>query len=216
MHDMMTTKPDHADLFDIAAGQQGYFTSEQAREAGFGRDLLSYHASTGRFIRIQRGLYRFRDYPSSPREEVMAAWLAVGREVAVVSHETALELFELSDIIPNAIHLTIPRSKRYLTTPPGTVIHTTSSPIDASEKMFWDGMRMTTPTRSILDAAENGTPHEHIERAVQDAMERGLTTAGLLREAASGRPDRVRALINRILSELEREIRIRERVSHRA
>lgn len=216
MHDTMINKPDHADLFDIAAGQQGYFTSEQAREAGFSRDLLSYHASTGRFIRVQRGLYRFRDYPSSPREEVMAAWLAVGRDIAVVSHDSALELLELSDVIPNSIHLTIPRSKRYLTAPPGTVIHTTTSPIGASETMFWDGMRITTPTRSILDAAENGTPHEHIERAVQDAMDRGLTTAGLLQQAASDRPDGVRALIDRTLSELEREIHIRERISHRA
>lgn len=94
MHDTTATKPNHADLFDIATGQHGYFSTEQACEAGFGRDLLSYHASTGCFIRVQRGLYRFRDYPSSPREEIMAALLAV------VSHQTALELLELSGNIP--------------------------------------------------------------------------------------------------------------------
>jgi predicted transcriptional regulator of viral defense system len=216
MNDTKTFKPDHADLFDIAAGQKGHFTSGQAHEVGFSRDLLSYHASTSRFIRVQRGLYRFRDYPSSPREDVMAAWLAVGKDTAVVSHETALELLELRDVIPNRIHLTIPRSKRYLVAPQGTVLHTTTSPIGASETMLWDGMRMTTPTRAIIDAADNETPHEHIERAVRDAMDRGLTTAGLLQQAISDRPDHIRMLIDRTISVFEREIQNRERNSHRA
>ena len=202
MHDMMTNEPDHAELYDLASSQAGYFTSSQAHAAGFSRDLLSYHTGTGRFIRIQRGLYRFRDYPSSPREEVMAAWLAVGKDIAVVSHESALELVELSDIIPRFNHLTIPRSKRYLRAPEGTVIHTTMTPIDESETMIWDGMRITTPTRSILEAAEAGTPDEHIEEAIRQAIDRGLTTDRLLRSRAQNRSRRVRELIERTLSEI--------------
>lgn len=204
MHDTMTDKPDHADLFDIAAGQQGYFTSEQARDAGFSRDLLSYHASTGRFIRVQRGLYRFRDYPSSPREEVMAAWLAVGRDIAVVSHESALELLELSDVIPNSIHLSIPRSKRYLTAPPGTTIHTTIEPIPREETVVRDGIRLTSPTRTILDAAEIGVGPEQVEMAIRQALRRGLTTPRMLKAGATTRSERV---VDLVLAEAERAIR---------
>lgn len=58
----------------------------------------------------------------------MAAWLAAGPERAVVSHESALDLLEFSDVIPNAIHLTIPRSRRGLVAPHGVLLHTTTRP----------------------------------------------------------------------------------------
>src|SRR5713226_6786540 len=92
--------PDRSKLFEVATGQGGYFTAEQARACGYSWALLSHHVKSGRFIRIRRGLYRFREYPSSAREEVIAAWLAVGKDVAIVSHESALDLLDLSDVIP--------------------------------------------------------------------------------------------------------------------
>jgi predicted transcriptional regulator of viral defense system len=199
MHDTMPNKPDHADLFNIAAGQQGYFTSEQAREAGFSRDLLSYHASTGRFIRVQRGLYRFRDYPSSPNEKVMAAWLTTGKDNAVVSHESALELLNLSGAISNSVHLTVPRSRRYLRSTKGTTIHTTNRPLPREDITIRDGIRITSPVRTILDAAEAGTAPEQIEMAVAQALEWGLTTSTQLRDAASQRSQRVTHLVNRAI-----------------
>lgn len=104
-------RPDRLCLFGTASEQGGYFTAEQARACGYGFALLSHHAKTGRFIRVRRGLYRLREYPSSPREDVLAAWLALGKDVAVVSHESALDLLDLSDVIPDAAHLTVPRSR---------------------------------------------------------------------------------------------------------
>lgn len=87
-------------------------TSRHAAGAGFQSEVLRYHAASGRFIRVRRGLYRLRDYPSSPYDEIAAAWLAVGKEKSVISHETALDLLDLSNVIPNAIHITVPRSRR--------------------------------------------------------------------------------------------------------
>ncbi len=133
------------------------------------------------------------------REEVVAAWLAVGKDVAVVSHESALDLYELSDVIPNAVHLTIPRSKRYLRPPPDVAVHTTTEPLQQSEILSKDGMRVTTPTRSIVDAAESGTAMEQIEMAVAQALDRGLTTERRLRTAAASRSKRVIQLIDRAI-----------------
>lgn len=73
MGDMLRARPDHSCLFDTASSQHGYFTAEQVRACGFGWDLLTHHARSGRFIRMRRGLYRLRDYPSSSHEDVMAA-----------------------------------------------------------------------------------------------------------------------------------------------
>lgn len=174
-------------LFELASELRGYFTSQQAQAVGYGRDLLAYHTQTGRFIRIQRGLYRLRDYPSSPGEEVMAAWLAVGKDIAVVSHDSALDLFNLSDVTPNSMHLTIPRSKRYLQAPPGVTLHTTVVPVPEDEIVLLDGIRLTSPTRTILDAAEIGVAPEQVEMAIHQAVQRGLTTLQMQGAHASER-----------------------------
>src|SRR2546421_11408066 len=118
-------KPDEICLSQTASAQSGYFTTKQALDCGYSWALLSHHSSTGRFIRAKRGLYRLRDYPSSPHEEVMAAWLAAG-PTAVVSHETALDLLGVADIIPDRIHIPIPRSKRWIGKPPMVFVHTSA------------------------------------------------------------------------------------------
>src|SRR5688572_22180598 len=133
MSDAPSASPDHGCLFDVASEQHGFFTVEQAHTCGFGWRLLLYHVKRGRFVHIKRGLYRLRDYPSSPREEAAAAWLSVGRDDAVVSHESALDLLDLSDVTPNSVHLTVPRRRRGLNPPPGATVHTAILPLQPDE-----------------------------------------------------------------------------------
>jgi predicted transcriptional regulator of viral defense system len=106
------TRPDRLCLFEISSEQSGYFIAEQARACRYSWALLSHHVKSGRFLRVRRGLYRRGEYLSSPRDDVLATWLAVGKDVSVVSHESALDLRDLSDVIPDAAHLTVPRSQR--------------------------------------------------------------------------------------------------------
>ncbi len=204
MGDTNATKPNYACLFEIVSEQQGYFTARQARACEFAWDLLAYHTRAGRFIRVRRGLYRFRDYPSSPREEVMAAWLSVGKDVAVVSHESALDLLDLSDVIPDAVHLTVPRSKRHLPSLPGVTIHTTTRPLEPRDVTTRDGIRLTTAARTILDTAEAGIAPEQVELALTQAIERALTTRQEVRDAAQKRNRRVAKLILNALARIER------------
>lgn len=196
--------PDRARLFEIASEQGGYFTADQARSCGYSRALLSHHAKSGRFIRVRRGLYRFREYPSSPREDVLAAWLAVGKDVAVVSHESALDILGLSDVIPDAIYLTVPRSRRNLPSLSGVKVHTTARPLQKEDLVTRDGMVATSATRSILDAAEVGTAPEQIEMAVAQAIDRGLATTQQLQREADGRGRRVAKLIADALQKVKR------------
>src|SRR5579859_1531425 len=193
-------RPDHLGLFAVASGQAGYFTAEQAQLCGFSTALLTHHAKTGRFIHLRHGLYRLRAYPSSPREHVLAAWLAVGKDIAVVSHESALDLLDLSDIIPNAVHVTVPRSRRNLPSLPGVKIHTSSRPLRPSDLAYREGMVVTSATRTILDAAESGTAPEQIELAVVQAIRRGIALPDVLQREAAGRGQRVASLVERALS----------------
>lgn len=197
----MIDEPDHRLLYDLASEQGGYFTASQARTSGVSRALLSHHARSGRFIRIRRGLYRFREYPASPREIVVAAWLAAGRDVAVVSHESALDILDLSDVVPEVVHVTVPRAKRYRPGAPGVKIHTTTRPFGPAEVVIRQGVRVTSALRSIVDAAEAGTAPDQVIAAVIQAVERGMATESQLLAAAHERSGRVERLVRSALEE---------------
>ena len=195
----MRQKPDLAGLFQLAVGQQGYFTAAQARECGVSKDLVKYHIGTGRFQRAHRGVYRFRDYPPSPREHVAAAWLAVGKDRAVVSHESALDLHELSDVIPWGTHITVAREDRSAPRPEGVWLHTSTHPLSRSDVRVVDGVRVTSPARTIVDLAATGRALEHVFAAARDAVDRGVTTPRELRALAHDRGTRVQHLIEQAI-----------------
>jgi predicted transcriptional regulator of viral defense system len=202
MEDGPIRRPDRPALFDLASEQHGYFTTGQAARCGYAPNLLAYHARRGTFQRVHHGVYRFRDFPFSPREDVMAAWLAVGKDEAVVSHESALDLWDLSDAVPDAVHVTVPRTRRSLARrpPPGVIVHTTTRPWDNGEVRRNEGIRVTSPERTILDAAEAGTQPEQIEMAIEQALGRGWLDALHLRARARERENRVSSLVEQALA----------------
>jgi predicted transcriptional regulator of viral defense system len=193
----------HDELYRQAEAQAGYFTAQQAVSAGMDRSTLSHHARPGgRYERVRRGLYRLRHFPSSPFEHVMAAWLPLRDAEAVVSHESALELHGLSDVIPDAVHLSLPRAERGQRRRVGVRLHTLNQPPTQAEIRNLAGLPATSPERTIVDVLETGAQPEQIEMAVRQALERGLTTPRRLRATASLRSARVRKLIERRLEEM--------------
>lgn len=197
----MSDRVDHNGLYRIAESQAGYFTAEQALGVGMDRSTLHHHARAGgRYERVRRGLYRLRHFPASPHEHVVAASLDLPIP-AVVSHESALELYELSDVIPNTVHITLPRAKRGQRPRSGVRFHVLTEPPHPDETRRVDGLLATSPERTIVDSLEAGTQPEQIELAVHQALERGLTTPRRLRTAAANRSTRVRVFIDRVLRE---------------
>jgi predicted transcriptional regulator of viral defense system len=199
MDDIMAS-PDHNALFAVASAQAGCFTAAQAAEHGFSPSLLSHHVRSGRFVRSSRGLYRFRDYPVQPGDEIVAAWLRQAPD-AVVSHESALEVLDLADSIADRVHLTVPRSRRRLVPQEGVAIHTTTHPLGPGDTVTRRGMRVTAPARTIADVAAAGVAPDQVTAAVHTALARGMTTPALLREAAGGRGRRVQRLVEAALSD---------------
>jgi predicted transcriptional regulator of viral defense system len=182
MHDKKVT-PDIRGLEADAYQQSGYFSSEQAREHGVSRQLLNHHVKQGRFDRVRRGLYRVRGFPSSEHDDIREKWMAVGPQKAIVSHESALALLELSDNIPDQVHLLVPRRNRGLRRPPRVVIHT--RPDDEEVGTVWrDGIPITTPARTLVDAAGDLQP-EQAAMAAQQALALGLLTRRQLEQEAA-------------------------------
>lgn len=192
---------DHDGLYRLTEAQAGYFSARQALAAGMDRSTLRHHARAGgRYARVRRGLYRLRHFPTSEHEHVVAAWLPLRDVDAVVSHESALELHGLSDVIPAAVHLSLPRAQRGQRARPGVRLHTLERPPGPSEVQTVRGLPTTTPARSILDSLQAGTQPEQVELAAQQALQRGLITPRRLRAAADKRSDRIRRFVEQVLS----------------
>jgi predicted transcriptional regulator of viral defense system len=188
---------DHDALYDVAEAQAGYFTAAQAVAAGMDRSTLAHHARPGgRYERVRRGLYRLRHFPTSQHEHVMAAWLPLRGSGAVVSHVSALELYGLSDLIPDAVHVSVPRAKRGQRPRPGVHIHTVGPPIGPGDVRSVDGVPVTSPERTIVDCLESGVQPDQVRLAIRQALDRGLTTPRRLVNAATGHARPVRQVVD--------------------
>jgi predicted transcriptional regulator of viral defense system len=116
--------------------------------------------------------------------------------LSVVSHESALDLLDLSDVVPNSIHFLIPRNRRGLAAIPCVTLHTRMHVLHPNEIATREGIRLTAPERTILDVAELGTAPEQVVMAVRQARDRGWITGVDLRAQARGRELHVRQLID--------------------
>jgi predicted transcriptional regulator of viral defense system len=200
-------------VLEIARKQNGYFSASQAaNDAGLSRTALRYHADpdtpAGRYEKspYYRGVYRLRGWPETPWDEITAAWLAVGvRTHPVVSHQTALILRGLTDLIADEVHLTLPRSARSARSLAGIRLHYTARDLDDARRVH--GLPTLPLARSIVDALEAGMGIEQAELAVRAGLagrnEEGqpveLLTPRRLRRAAEGRRSSVRAAVERCL-----------------
>ena len=90
---------DHLALYLAAEQRAGYFAAAQARQAGFSRALLSYHVGSGRFVPVRPHVYRLAQIPASSHADLQVARLEAGPQ-AVISHDSALALYGLSDLLP--------------------------------------------------------------------------------------------------------------------
>lgn len=177
--------PDIRALEAEAYHHAGYFSATQARSHSVSPQLLDYYVRSGRFERVRRGLFRISGFPTGEHDDIRERWLAVGPDKALVSHESALALHGLSDHIPGAVHVLVPRRHRGLRVPPGVVVHTYSG--DENVPSVWrDGIAVTAPARTIVDAAEQIQP-EQLAMAVRQALSRGFLTRRQLEAEAVGR-----------------------------
>jgi predicted transcriptional regulator of viral defense system len=172
-------------LFSKALEQGGYFTSKQARKIGYDYQHIEYHESVGNFERVGHGLYRLCSLPPGEHDDLvrLSLWSRdrADRPQAVVSHESALVIHELSELLPSETHLTVPRTFRK-EAPRGVVLHKAALAHPEIEERA--GFHLTSPLRTLLDAAAGGVSHEQLDKAVSEALQRGLVRKGKLAEAA--------------------------------
>ena len=165
-------------LFEVADNQQGFFTAKQAIKCGYSSKNHAYFVKTKKWIKEGRGIYRLADYPLGERPDLMKyyLWSRDKNDVpqAVFSHATALMLYNLSDIMPEKIFMTVPKKFKRRSKIP-SILKIYKKDLLKNEVKFYLGVKITTPIRTIIDVIEeNVIAHELISQAIDEALSRGL------------------------------------------
>ena len=184
---MVNTTSKSQDLWLRASLQDGFFTARQAHDVGYDTNGQSYQVKVGNWIREHRGIYRFANYPLPERPDLMKwrLWSCnrKGEPQGVYSHETALSLYEVSDVNPARIHMTVPRGfRRNAAIPKILVLHFDTVALNEIGEM--QGVAITTPIRTLIDVINERTlTGDLLEQAVTQCLQQGLVTLTSLAKA---------------------------------
>ena len=124
-------------LSDLASTQGGYFTAKQAAGIGYGKRHLDYHVKAGNIERAGHGLYRLPTIPLSEHDDLirLSLWSRNRHDEpqAVASHESALGVHGLGELLPSLIHVTVPPTFRK-DAPNGCTLHRARLTLDEVEQ----------------------------------------------------------------------------------
>ena len=173
-------------LYRIAVVQRGMFTARQAIEAGFDNKNHHYHVKTGHWEREQRGVYRLKNFPYEPASQYVmwSLWSRdrEGRPQGVYSYETALSIYELSDLNPAKISMTVPPNFRR-GTPVPKILVLYRVKLEPKDWRDMGGYRVTTPVRTLYDVINSKhISEEFIYQTVREGFSRGMYSKSKLTE----------------------------------
>jgi predicted transcriptional regulator of viral defense system len=179
-------------LLDQAQQQYGFLTPEDARVVGVDPTQLRLMAARHTLERRSHGLYRMTTVPPTELDAYMEATLWTGRRGAL-SHETGLDLYELCDVNPTAIHLTVPSNFRTRKVVPEAYrLH--REDLDESELRWHEGIPIVSPARAIRGAIEDALGSHLVRQAIDNARARGLISKGQAEELRAMHPREAAAL----------------------
>lgn len=183
--------PLYTRLFEVAAGQYGYLTADDAHDMGVPVTRLNTMVARGALVHVSRGVYRFPIFPTSPLDEYfeMTLWPRGG---GVISHATALDLHGLCDVNPAKIDVTVkPTHRTTRELPPVMRLHRRAL---AEDEMTWhEGIPIVNLKKAILDGIEQHLGSELIDQAIETAKKRGVLRRRDLSEIDAARSDAIAA-----------------------
>src|SRR3954469_833429 len=183
----------------LATRQHGVVAARQLAALGLAQQTIADWVATGRLHRVHRGVYAVGHSVLPVRGHWTAAGLAAGPGAAL-SYASAAAFWDLRRTGATVIDVTVPgRSGR--TKRPGLRLHRprTLLPVEVTKR---DGIRVTTPARTILDLA--AIRHLRLERLLDQAEVLELTDYPALDTIARAHPGHPGAArLRRLLGEDE-------------
>lgn len=180
------------ELWETATVQHGFVTARQAIDAGISKQALQMLVHRGTLERAAHGVYRFPQYPVGEYDQLVLAVLWTRVPEAVLSHETALDAYGISDVNPNRIHVTVGKDRRFRRAGgEDYVVHYQN--LAPKQVGWWQEIPAVTPVTAIEQCLVYGTPTYLLQQAIERGYAQGyLKTAerDALAEALEARHDR--------------------------
>lgn len=162
-------------LREIALDQHGFVTTEQALEAGITYASLSMLVKRGRLERVGHGVYRVPQIPATRYDRYMLAVLWTGVPEAALSHDTALDTYDVCDINPTSIHITVAKGRRIKRSGgEGYALHYSS--LDRAQITWWEQIPVVTLTTAIEQCINSAVPDYLLIQAIENGRRLGLLT----------------------------------------
>lgn len=184
-------------LYRLAAGQSGFFTAAQALDLGYSYQAQKYHVDHGNWSRVDRGIFRIPEWPSSINDSLVR-WVLWSKHRAVVSHDSAAAAHGLGVLNPAKVHLTVPPGFRMDN--PAVVLHRRE--LADSDLTLIDGAAITTVVRTVLDVIASQFDEELIASVVDDAVDTGAVSLRRLERRLDELDDGARARGRRVLARI--------------
>jgi predicted transcriptional regulator of viral defense system len=151
-------------------------TTRQALDAGVTHASLSMMVRRERLEHVAHGLYRVPGVPARITDELMQAVLWAGFSETCLSHDSALDAWEISDINPSRIHITVGAKRRIVKqVPRNYVVH--KQDLEPNQITWWDGIPTVTAATAIEQCITSGTPTYLIRQAIERSAPTGLVPA---------------------------------------
>jgi predicted transcriptional regulator of viral defense system len=191
-------------LYQVAQLQGGFFTARQARRAGYADNTHPRHVRNGNWVREHRGIYRLSRFPLATRPDLMLWQLWAhnrrGEPQGTFSHNTALSLHALSDVMPAKLDMTVPPGFQRMAAIP-RVLRLHGGRLAEDDIETTDGVRVTTPLRTLVDVVvEDRLAADLQVQAFREALQRGLVMARQLAQVKTSR--RARQRLDRVLKQV--------------
>lgn len=163
-------------LWDVAVDQYGYVTAREATDLGLTAVTVQMLVHRGGLEKVAHGVYRFPELPVTEYDSYMLAVLWTGVPEACLSHETALALYDVCDINPTKVHMTVPRDRRVRRSGGDQyVLH--HEDLAAAEIGWLHQIRATKPETTLRQCIRDGVPSYLLRQALENAAGRGLLLA---------------------------------------
>jgi hypothetical protein len=188
---------------DVAEGQWGLVTLQQARAAGVAWRSLTRLVETGLLERVAHGVYRARGGSEPDHLSLRAAWLQLDparpawRRLddpagAVVSHASAASLYGVGDLRADVHEFTIPERRQ--TRRPDVRIHRGTVPHD--RRILLGGLPTTRAAWMIGQLLTDHVDVDAVAQITREVLERVLDYPAVVAEAVG--PHAVRFGLERV------------------
>lgn len=163
-------------LWDVAVEQYGYVTIRGAKDLDIDEYAVRMLAARGGLERVGHGVYRFPQLPITAQDPYMLAVLWAGTDQVCLSHDTALAVYEVCDINPDRIHLTVPTARR-IRRRGGELYEVHHEDLTADQVGWWQAIPTVTLPTAIAQGIDSGVPAYLLRQALGAGRGTGDVTA---------------------------------------